>query len=273
MGDPPKLLCVSAHPDDESLGFGGTLARYAQAGVQTYLLTATRGERGRYFDTEQKPGLEVVGRTREAELREAAEILGVRETILLGYVDGDLDQADPATIQHEIADHIRRVRPQVVLSFGPDGAYGHPDHIAISQFTTGAIVLAGDSSVDTESGLPAHRVSKFYFLAWGRKKWDAYQAAFKKLTSRVDGVERVVMPWADWQITTKLETASVWETVWRAVQRHKTQMSIYESLGALSEEYQRELWGSQEFYRVFSAVNGGRSVETDLFEGLREKAQ
>ena len=72
-----------------------------------------------------------------------------------------------------------------------------------------------------------------------------------------------------WAITTVIDTSAVWPTVWSAVSCHKTQMSIYSKLADLSEEHQRSLWGTQEFYRVFSSVNGGREKESDLFEGLR----
>jgi LmbE family N-acetylglucosaminyl deacetylase len=264
-----RLMCVLAHPDDESLGTGGALARCAAEGVATYLVTATRGERGRFGDSKVSPGLEIVGKTREAELLAAAKELGVREVRFLDYVDGDLDKADTAEAVGRIAGHLRRVRPHVVITFGPDGAYGHPDHIAISQLTTAAIVCAADPSFGTPGPADAHRVSKLYFIAWSTKKWTAYQAALKKLVSRVDGEERQAVPWADWAITTVLDTSGVWPTVWRAVSCHKTQMSIYRQLGELSEEHQRFLWGTQEFYRVFSAVNGGRTRESDLLEGLR----
>jgi LmbE family N-acetylglucosaminyl deacetylase len=81
-------MAVLAHPDDESLGIGGTLAKYAGEGVETYLVTATRGERGRFGESGEKPPPDVVGRVREAELREAARVLGVREINFLGYYDG-----------------------------------------------------------------------------------------------------------------------------------------------------------------------------------------
>lgn len=265
-----RLMCVLAHPDDESLGTGGALANCAAEGVATYLVTATRGERGRFGESKESPGLEVVGKAREAELRAAAKELGVREVSFLDYVDGDLDKADAVEAIGRIAGHLRRVRPQVVLTFGPDGAYGHPDHIAISQLTAAAIVSAADPSFGPQPAIAEpHRVSKLYFIAWSTKKWTAYQAALKKLVSRVDGEERQAVPWPDWAITTVLDTSHVWPTVWRAVSCHKTQMSIYKQLGELSEEHQRFLWGTQEFYRVFSTVNGGRVRETDLFEGLR----
>src|SRR5437867_5470062 len=118
-----RLMAVLAHPDDESLGAGGTLARYAAEGVETTVVTATRGERGRYKEHrggDQHPGPEELGRIREAELRAAAQVLGVREVSLLGYMDGDLDRADPREAVARIAGQVRRVRPQVVLTFAFD---------------------------------------------------------------------------------------------------------------------------------------------------------
>ena len=269
-----KLMAVLAHPDDESLGFGGTLARYSAEEVETYLITATRGERGRFFSPDSKAEPAEVGRVREAELRAAAGVLGIREVSILGYPDGAVDQIDAATAIAAIVEHIRRVRPHVVVTFGPDGAYGHPDHIAISQFTTAAIVCASDAGYDAPSDSRgalscAHRVAKLYNLAWRNDKWDTYQAAFRKLTSMVDGVTRQANPWPHWAVTTEVDTSPYWRVVWKAVCCHQTQMSMYERLEQLSEEQQRVLWGSQEFYRVCSAVNNGRKMETDLFEGLR----
>ncbi len=258
--DTLKLMCVLAHPDDESLGVGGTLAHYAAEGVETYLVTATRGERGRFNEHGDRPGPDVVGRTRAAELTAAARTLGLREVVQLDYPDGSLDSVDAVAVQDVIAGHLRRVRPQVVITFGPEGAYGHPDHIAISQLTTAATVRAA---------VPGYAVAKLYYLAWGASTWDAYQAALKTLTSTVDGVERQATPYPDWAITTRLDTAAVWATAWSAVQCHRTQMSIYRNLEHLAPDHHRSLWGRQEFYRAFSRVNGGRTLETDLFEGLR----
>jgi LmbE family N-acetylglucosaminyl deacetylase len=269
MADSLRLMCILAHPDDESLGMGGTLARYAKEGIETYLLTATRGERGRFGDAAVRPSLRVVGEVREAELRAAGTELGIREIHFLDYIDGDLDRASPMEAQGKIVPFIRRVKPHVVVTFGPDGAYGHPDHIAISQLATAAVLLAADTGYAAVSGEAPHRVSKFYYIAWSKPKWDAYQAALKKLVVTVDGVERQVSPWPEWAVTSVLDTGDVWDTVWRAVCCHQTQMAIYHKLEHLSAEHHRALWGTQEYYRVFSSVNGGRTIETDLFEGLR----
>ena len=252
-------MCVLAHPDDESLGTGGVLAKYSGEGIGTYVVTATRGQRGRFDDKGTKPGLDVVGRTREAELHAAARELGVREVTLLDYMDGELDAVDPKEAAGKIAGHIERVKPQVVVTFDPFGAYGHPDHIAISQFTAAGVKRAAG----------AHQVSKFYYFVNGERKWAAYQAAFKTLTSNVDGTVRMATAWPDWSITTKVDARAEWQTVWRAVQCHKTQMSIYKNIGNLTEDDQKVMWGAGEFYRVFSLVNGGRKTETDLFEGIR----
>ncbi|MBZ5583052.1 MAG: PIG-L family deacetylase [Acidobacteriia bacterium] len=269
-----KLLAVLAHPDDESLGFGGTLARYAAESVETYLVTATRGERGRFGSLGRCGDPVEVGRVREAELRAAAAVLGLREVVVLSYPDGGVDKVEPAIAIRDIVSHIRRIRPHVVLTFGPEGAYGHPDHIAISQFTTAATVCAADAEYRLYDGLqedspPPHRVAKLHYLAWRNNKWEAYQAAFRKLTSMVDGVQRQATPWPDWAVTTEIDTSASWPIVWKAVCCHQTQMSIYERLEELTDEQQRALWGSQEFYRVYSSVSGGRKLEIDLFEGLR----
>lgn len=267
MNDALRLMAVLAHPDDESLGVGGALAHYAAHGVETYVVTATRGERGRYFTNEHRPTDAEVGRVREAELRAAARELGVRELTLLDYLDGELDAADPGEAVGRIVAELRRVRPHVVVTFDPFGAYGHPDHVAISQFTTAAVAAAADPTFQS-SGSPPHRVAKLYYFVNTAATWSAYQAAFKTLVSRVDGEERCAIPWPDWAVSARLDTHEQWETVWRAVQQHETQLAVYQQLGALMPEHHQALWGEQRFYRVVSLVNGGRAVETDLFAGI-----
>jgi LmbE family N-acetylglucosaminyl deacetylase len=269
-----KLLAVLAHPDDESLGFGGTLARYADEGIETYLVTATRGEAGRFGALEEPGDPVALGHAREAELRAAAGVLGIREVSILGFPDSAVDQVQFEIAIRAIVSQIRRIQPHVIVTFGPDGAYGHPDHIAVSQFTTAAISCAADSDYglderSTSVPVPPHRVTKLYYLAWRNNKWETYQAAFRKLVSKVDGIERQAISWPDWAVTTVIDTSALWTTVWEAVCRHRTQMSIYERLESFTPEQQIALWGTQEFYRVFSSVNGGRKLETDLFEGLR----
>ena len=264
MSDALRLLALLAHPDDESLGFGGILAKYAAEGIETAVVTATRGDAGRFRGVKEgegpeHPGREALARIREGELRAAAAVLGVRRLTLLGYPDGALDQIDPREVAGRMAEEIRRFRPHVVVTFGPEGGYGHPDHIAVSQLAGAAIVIAA----------PAHAVSKFYYLASPAGAMAAYQTAFKKLTSIVDGVEREANPWPEWAVTTVIDTSATWETVWKAVTCHDSQIAAYQRLRELGPEHHEALWGRQHYYRVFSTVNGGRRRETDLFEGLR----
>ena len=255
-------MLVAAHPDDESLGFGGVLARYAADGVETSLVTATRGQAGRYFGhpagSPEHPGRDTLAQIRERELHAAAAALGIGDVSVLDYEDQQLDRAPVAEAVGLIAQQIRRVRPHVILTFPPDGAYGHPDHVAISQLAVAATVAAA----------PAHQVSKLYYLAWGERTWAAYEAAFKKLVATVDGVERQATPWPEWALTTIVDTHDRWPIVRRAVSCHESQTS-YAALKTFSPDQYEALWGSQSFYRVFSLVACGRR-ETDLFEGISQ---
>jgi LmbE family N-acetylglucosaminyl deacetylase len=262
-----KLMMVLAHPDDESLGTGATLAKYAAEGVETYLLTATRGQRGYRGWPVPDPGPDALGDLRETELHAAAKVLGLREVTLLNYVDGDLDLADPSVAAGAIAAHLRRVRPQVVVTFGPDGAYGHPDHIAISQFTTAAIVLAASPSAPAD--LPPHQVSKLYFLADPKALMEAYNLTFPPLEIEVDGVTRRWAGWDEWAITTVLDADAYWQQTCAAISCHRSQLVGLDDFAGKLAQHHTLLLGRQCFYRAMSLVNGGRVRETDLFAGLR----
>lgn len=254
-----KLLCVLAHPDDESLALGGTLARYAAEGIETHLVTATRGEHGWMGDEATYPGPRALGQTRQKELLAAAAVLGLKSVHFLDYEDGQLDQADPVEAVGKIAAHIRAIKPQVVMTFGPDGVYGHPDHIAISQMATAACLATADT----------FQVSKLYYLEETQEVIDIYESVFGKLTMHVDGVMRGSVRWPDWIFTTDLNTLGYEDRAWQAVTCHQSQMPAYGQLSKVSDEQRRVLWGSRRYYRVFSLVNGGRAIEDDLFAGLR----
>lgn len=267
MNDTLKLLAVFPHPDDETLGLGSTLARYAAEGVETSLVCATRGQRG-WFDSEgPDPGFEGVAKIREAELRCAAEHLGLHEVAFLDYIDGDVDQADPKEIIPKVATHIRRIRPQVVVTFAPDGAYGHPDHIALSQFTNAALVLAADAGFEDEQA--AHRVSKLYYMVDSQNSVNILNEEFGGISMEIDGVVRHHVGWQDWQITTRLDNRNAMERVRSAILCHKSQLPGFGTMADWPLEKLTSVFGTGDFYRAFSLVNGGRRVETDLFEGLR----
>jgi len=125
------LAVVLAHPDDESFAIGGTLARYAAEGATVHLIVATNGEAG-IPDQEPHQAAEV----RQSELLMACRVLGIRKPVFLGFVDGHLAEADEASAVAALLSVLRKTRPDVVITFGPDGISGHPDHLAVSRWTT-----------------------------------------------------------------------------------------------------------------------------------------
>lgn len=265
-----RLMCVFAHPDDESLGAGGMIARYAAEGVEIRVITATLGQFGWSVDPDRYPGPEALGQIRLAELQAACRVLGVRSLETLDYVDGELDKAQPQEIVPRLAASMQRFRPDVVVTFPPDGAYGHPDHIAICQFTSSAIVLAAGPPVDGAGD--THRVEKFYYLVESPAGIELFGRLAGEYTFTVDDVARGVVAWPEWAITTRIESRDFCGTAWEAVQCHRSQLvGNFAGVFTLAAEDHERLWGEHSLYRVFSFVNGGRQREDDLFAGLRGK--
>ncbi len=133
----PSILCIFAHPDDESFGVGGALATYARSGTPVDLLCATRGEAGQLGDPVVTTR-EQLGAVREAALRAAVRLLGFRDLYLLDHHDGQVMDVPYATLLAEVTEIMRRVRPTTVICFGPRGIYGHPDHIQTFKAATEA---------------------------------------------------------------------------------------------------------------------------------------
>ena len=115
MTDSLRLLVVFAHPDDESMGMGGTLAKYAAENVETYYVCASRGERGWFGPEEQNPGLGALGQIRTKELKGAIKELGMKGLYFLDYIDGEVDQADHVEAIGKIVTHIRQIKPQIEI--------------------------------------------------------------------------------------------------------------------------------------------------------------
>jgi LmbE family N-acetylglucosaminyl deacetylase len=176
--DGRTLMAVLAHPDDESFGTGGTLALYAARGVQVHLLCATRGEVGTVAP-EMMAGHASVGDLRQSELECAAGHLGLAGVQFLGYRDsgmqGSPDNRHPQAlvaasldkVAADIVTWIRRLRPQVVITFDPIGGYHHPDHIACHNATRLAFEAAGDPARFPD-GLAAYSPEKLYFVTFHR---------------------------------------------------------------------------------------------------------
>lgn len=269
MANPLKLLAVFAHPDDESMGMGGTLAKYSAQGVETYYICASRGERGWFGPKQQDPGPGVLGQIRTRELENAVKELGIVGLHFLEYVDGDVDKADHTEAIAKIVSYIRHIKPQVIVTFPPDGNYGHPDHIVVGQFTSAAIICSADSSYTDSQNLPAHLVSKLYYMVDSANFINLIVPFMGDLSFPNDEQLRGEVAWPEWMITTRVDMAAYCSAAWRAIQCHQSQLP---SLGALAEMHEDEatavLAVQGTFYRAFSLVNAGRKIETDLFEGL-----
>src|ERR1044072_4487637 len=161
-----SLMFVLAHPDDETFGPGGTIAKYARAGARISVIVATSGQAGRRAGLASTP--EELGRVREDEARTAARFLGVSTIHFFGYMDGKLDQADETEVEEKIVRLIREEKPDVVVTFGPEGAGNeHRDHQRISRLATAAVASAADPeafSDQLKTGLAPHLVKKFYYM-------------------------------------------------------------------------------------------------------------
>ncbi|HET8627576.1 MAG TPA: PIG-L family deacetylase [Thermomicrobiales bacterium] len=192
-GEPLTLMAVHAHPDDECIGTGGVLAKYAAEGARTVLVTATRGEEGEIHDPdlteeEARPRLAEI---REGELRRAVAILGVGALEFLGYRDSGMmgtpanehpdnfHNADRGEAVGRLVRLIRQYRPQVIVTYNVDGGYGHPDHLQTHRVTWRAFDAAGDPARYPEAG-PPWQPSKLYATAWSREGWQKMIAELQR---------------------------------------------------------------------------------------------
>ena len=161
----PRILGVFAHPDDETFCAGGTFARYSASGTEVMVVSATHGEAGQ-IRSPRVATRRTLAAVREQELDLACQRLGVQHALCLDYVDGTLSSVDAEVLTGQVAKIIRSFRPDVVITFGPDGGYGHPDHMAISAATTSACQRSGQIDqfpAQLAAGLPAHQPSHLFY--------------------------------------------------------------------------------------------------------------
>lgn len=180
-----RLLLVFAHPDDETVFAAGAACQTVAEGGRVALCTATLGEQGKLGE----PPVCVrsdLARVRQAELVAACAVLGIKTLRVLGYQDRSLAVAPPDTIRRQLVEVIRTVRPQVVVTFDPNGSNLHPDHVAISRFTSDAVAAAADGRWHQELG-DAHLVSR---LAWTLpvRPWEVLRRTDPALEPGVDFV-------------------------------------------------------------------------------------
>jgi LmbE family N-acetylglucosaminyl deacetylase len=167
-----KILGIYAHPDDETFCAGGTLARYATLGAEVMVFSATRGEAGQIRDAHAATR-RTLGQAREQEQHAACAALGIQQVTCLNYGDGRLAQCNKDALKAEVVQAVRSFQPQVVLTFGNDGAYGHPDHITIGALVDEAFTLAADPHAYPEqiaAGLPLHQPISLYHSYFPRSR-------------------------------------------------------------------------------------------------------
>jgi LmbE family N-acetylglucosaminyl deacetylase len=277
-----KILVCLAHPDDEILGPGGTIARYAQNGTYVELVCATRGEAGEIAD----PALatpETLAGVREAELRCAAETLGIDRVTFLGYRDSgmagtDENQRPDAFINAE-ADEvvaqlvavIRRLQPQVVITFEPYGGYGHPDHIAIHHHTLAAFEKAGDADYRLDLGRPYQPQRLFYPLV----RFAFFQAMKEKMEAYgletdffINLEERRGKGWPDDKFNVVMDVSATVARKMAAFACHRTQFGSDNLFRRLPESEMAELLQTEYFALARPELSNGRLL-SDLFDGIR----
>jgi LmbE family N-acetylglucosaminyl deacetylase len=164
-----RLALLFAHPDDETYATGGTVARYASEGIHCSLYCATDGDAGRSSGIPVSSRAEL-GAIRRAELRAACDVLGIDTLVSGGHPDGGLHDVNPDVVMGEIVAFLRRERPELVITFGPEGApTQHRDHRAISRLATAAFLLAGTTTAfprQLADGLAPHRPAELWYSTW-----------------------------------------------------------------------------------------------------------
>jgi N-acetyl-1-D-myo-inositol-2-amino-2-deoxy-alpha-D-glucopyranoside deacetylase len=276
--DSHRLLLVHAHPDDESIGTGATIARYAAEGAHVTLVTCTLGELGEVIppDLDYLAGDgDRLGAHRITELAAACAALGVsdqrflggpgrwRDSGMMGLPGNDNPacfwQADVDTAAAELAGILREVRPQVLVTYDENGFYGHPDHIQAHRVTTAAIHLAaGPGPVPGAEieGIEPWQVAKLYATAMPRS---------------VAAAEGLPFWVPDNQVTTEIDGRAHLAAKTAALRAHATQVAVDGDCFALADGRWQPVLG-REFYTLLAGAanppGGHGTMERDLFAGL-----
>ena len=234
------ILAVFAHPDDESLACGGTLARLADAGARVVLICASQGEKGSVSDPSLLAGGDL-GRIRSEELHEAARILGLSEVLILQHPDGDLRWAHVPELHAEIVSTIERCRPDGVITFAEDGLYWHLDHIGVHERTYTAVKSLGTAAPPLYYVTMPHGVMREIVetarargLTLDRKPFDIEPDAFGD-HAKPPGFVIDVNAW----VARKLA----------ALRCHRTQIGPNNPFRHIADEQARRLLGVEQFRR------------------------
>jgi len=285
MPEPLTLMAVHAHPDDEAIGTGGVLAKAADSGIRTVLVTCTGGEVGE-IAPETQVAVDDLGAVRERELRNACDILGITHLDLLGYRDsgmaGTADNEHPDAFARadlekaagRLVSLVRKYRPQVIVTYDENGFYGHPDHINAHRIAVRAYELAGDATHDSGDGLASWTPSKLYYTAIARSAMANFGRMLKEA-----GIEPPMpdaeespeeRPWGtpDELITTVVDVSGQVERKRRGLFAHATQMGPEVFFARIPPPMFNKLFDRESFILVNAQVESS-VPETDLFAGLR----
>ena len=241
-----RLLCITAHPDDECFAFGGALAQAAQRGIETSLICITDGSAGSYHGTAKTTS--ELGQLRRAELAASCKLLGIRNYEVLDYQDGQLEFASFSNLAGDLVQRIRILRPHVFITFGGYGAINtHADHTVTSSVATAAFHWAGSPKRFPTLG-ELHTPQRLYYLTT-----DFF----------VEGrLRNIPAPW-----TVTLDVASVLPIRLQAMKAHATQAPLMERAGPLIFAKH----GNTEHYALAAApLPQPATQSTDLFEGIVE---
>lgn len=272
MTDKLTLMAIFAHPDDEAFGTGGVLSKYAHEGVEVHLVMATLGEAGQVAN----PAIQLhqpLGAWREQELRRACASYGIHQLHLLGFVDGQTTVAPQSLAVFRIVKLLRQHRPQVVISFGPDGIYGHYDHLAVHRWATAAVQLAAQPDHWPEAGLP-HRVAKFYHRAMPQDSIASMEKTTGRTAVPIDGVPFPFVGYPLEQITTLVDVRNYAQHKITGVRCHASQIDPASPYLREDIDLNEFPWFWQETFILaycredITPVIGPAGTETDLFSGI-----
>jgi len=283
----PCLLLVHAHPDDECLATGGTIARYSDAGAHVVLVTCTNGEVGEIADVPDLGSPEEIrprlGEVRVRELEEACRRLGDVDLRLLGYHDSGMEGTpandDPNAFVNQdrgeavarVVQIIRETKPDVLVTYNEIGFYGHPDHVRAHEIALAAAEAAADPSYQSAAGSP-HRIAKVYYTAVpkslllaGRQLAEGIGQSADDFFS-MDEIERVGSP--DDAVTTWVDVSAYVDRKFRALEAHRTQLGTIERFLQIPEDVRGIAMGTEHYVLVRSLHAAVDGRETDLFEQI-----